>query len=118
MNRYQTYKKFYKEYAREYQRKWRRTEAGKASVRATYERRYAERSEIILSSKNRPCVDCGHSYPHYAMDFDHVRGEKKFEVGLRGRGCSLEALQEEIDKCDVVCSNCHRVRTFTRVGNS
>jgi hypothetical protein len=49
------------------------------------------------------------------MDFDHVRGEKRYTIGsLCGSNLSLDYLAEEISKCDVVCSNCHRLRTFAR----
>lgn len=114
MTRYEQYQYFYKGYAREYQRGWRKTKKGRESIRETQTKRYAVRSAIILEAKNKPCKDCGHEFPSYVMDFDHVRGDKKFEIGLRGRGSSLEALREEIEKCDVVCSNCHRIRTFAR----
>jgi hypothetical protein len=55
------------------------------------------------------------------MDFDHVRGEKLFDVSrMVGPGLSLELIKAEIAKCDVVCANCHRIRTFERrhKGNS
>ena len=50
------------------------------------------------------------------MDLDHVRGEKLFELGsTRGRQSkSIIAMEAEIAKCDVVCSNCHRERTHQR----
>jgi hypothetical protein len=47
------------------------------------------------------------------MDFDHVRGEKKFYLG-RGRFSRLDLMQEEAAKCDVVCACCHRTRTVNR----
>lgn len=58
-------------------------------------------------------MDCGDSYPPYVMDFDHVRGVKTRNVGNM-RTCSIETIQREIAKCDVVCSNCHRERTHSR----
>ncbi len=46
------------------------------------------------------------------MDFDHVRGEKKFNLGsVLALNVSAEILDEEIAKCDIVCANCHRIRT-------
>ena len=68
--------------------------------------------EFILQSKSEPCRDCGKSYPFYVMDFDHV-GEKKFNLGgAHKRG--IDKIKQEIAKCEVVCSNCHRIRTFIR----
>lgn len=67
-------------------------------------------SEYIRQQKNSPCEDCNVEYPSYVMDFDH-RENKKFDVSA-GRSCSsLKKIKEEIEKCDLVCSNCHRVRT-------
>jgi hypothetical protein len=86
--------------------------------RRNEQRREAVR-RIIREAKNRPCSDCGVQYPVYVMDFDHRDGgEKRFNIGrdaLGGR-CTVEALRDEIEKCDVVCANCHRMRTHGRSG--
>lgn len=70
----------------------------------------------IRETKNVPCADCGQSYPYYVMDFDHRPDEnKKFELGrIVHRSSTRKQVAEEIAKCDVVCSNCHRERTFKR----
>lgn len=70
-------------------------------------------NSTIREKKNVPCKDCGKIYHYCVMDFDHVRGEKEFNVASHGLR-SISKLLEEIDKCDVVCSNCHRLRTFNR----
>lgn len=58
-------------------------------------------------------MDCEVSYPSYVMDFDHVRGIKFKEISQMCRAAfRIEKIPEEIEKCDLVCSNCHRVRTF------
>jgi hypothetical protein len=81
-----------------------RLEAGRH--RRTAARKY------VAEIKNRPCMDCGIVYPWYVMDLDHVRGEKLSDVSsLVDNGASLARLKTEIVKCDVVCSNCHRIRT-------
>jgi hypothetical protein len=69
--------------------------------------------EIIRSLKSRPCTDCHIQYHFSAMQFDHVRGEKKFEVS-HGDTRLLQAVMEEASKCEVVCANCHAVRTWKR----
>ncbi len=49
------------------------------------------------------------------MDFDHRDGEvKKFNVAHAMRFSTLNALLREIAKCDIICSNCHRIRTHNR----
>jgi hypothetical protein len=65
--------------------------------------------------KDRPCKDCKRKYPPYVMDFDHVKGRKAFAIGDGLRtGKSFEKIVAEIKKCELVCSNCHRIRTHTR----
>lgn len=69
--------------------------------------------EYLKAVKNQPCADCGVSYPYYVMDFDH-KGGKVFNIGA-GRGVSMARLKSEVAKCDVVCSNCHRERSWGNV---
>lgn len=72
--------------------------------------------EMVSLAKRRPCLDCDQSYPHYVMDFDHVRGEKIGHIAVLVHECvPIVMLEEEIMKCDVVCANCHRERTFSRI---
>ena len=67
--------------------------------------------EEIDKAKDVPCGDCGKRYPPYVMDFDH-RSNKKANVSDLKRYCSVQRVLEEIAKCDVVCANCHRERTY------
>lgn len=67
----------------------------------------------LEQEKSKPCKDCGKSYPYYVMDFDHVRGEKRKNLGAVYIW-KRETLEAEIAKCDLVCSNCHRIRTHLR----
>lgn len=59
-------------------------------------------------------MDCGVSYPSYVMDFDHRDPSlKKFELGdALSKVYSIQLVLDEIAKCDVVCANCHRIRTY------
>jgi len=59
-------------------------------------------------------MDCKISYPYYMMDFDHVRGTKHSNVAELINTLSKKRLDEEIAKCEIVCSNCHRARTYIR----
>lgn len=59
-----------------------------------------------------PCPDCGVRYPYYVMEFDHQR-DKLFNVGeYAANNNSWRVLKEEIAKCEIVCANCHRLRTY------
>ena len=66
-----------------------------------------------IKEKN-PCMDCKVSYPYYMMDFDHVRGQKHSNVAELINTLSKKRIDAEIAKCEVVCSNCHRARTYIR----
>jgi hypothetical protein len=74
---------------------------------------------IVREAKNQPCADCGIQYPYYVMDLDHRPGSGKLAnmTRLVNRGRSKEVLEAEIAKCDVVCANCHRMRTYQRKQN-
>lgn len=76
--------------------------------------RYERQTAVLRSLKDGPCVDCGIRYPYYVMQFDHVKGVKKFDIGRGGVNRRLEVLMEEIAKCELVCANCHAVRTHLR----
>lgn len=68
---------------------------------------------IIRARKSVPCADCNQRFNHVAMDFDH-RENKKFTIS-NNMTLNIEKILKEINKCDVVCSNCHRVRTHNRI---
>ena len=69
---------------------------------------------MIREAKSAPCSDCGVSYPYYVMDFDHVRGQKAFTIGRGINSASVEQVRAEIEKCDIVCANCHRIREHVK----
>lgn len=60
----------------------------------------------------RGCADCGYKAHHVALDFDHITPDKKLNVC---NAKSIEQAKSEIQKCEVVCSNCHRIRTYNRL---
>lgn len=73
------------------------------------------RRETWAMKENSGCVDCGEMYPHYVLEFDHKPGFEKLGgaahiYALKGKILGLE----EIAKCDVVCANCHKIRTHNR----
>lgn len=82
-----------------------------------YQRDRAARFRQLLNVlKDAPCTDCGKKYPPYVMDFDHVRGRKKYALSRMTHKCSERSLLEEVAKCELVCANCHRERTHKRGG--
>ena len=73
----------------------------------------SEAIDQFVSAMSQPCTDCGVPYPYYVMDWDHIK-DKKFNVSRMGSLGSEKLILEEIAKCELVCSNCHRERTHKR----
>ena len=72
---------------------------------------------VIASKDGKLCMDCSGKFPPYVMDYDHRDPTTKIcnpcEIFTKGWG--LKKVQEELDKCDLICANCHRERTFGKV---
>jgi len=63
---------------------------------------------------NKICVDCNNQYHPQILHFDHVSNNKIKCVSKMLVSSSIEKIQNEINKCELVCTNCHRHRTFIR----
>ena len=98
---YQRYKQYYKDKAKK----------RLAIIREEY------RNRIFEYLAAHPCVDCGEGDP-IVLEFDHTRGKKVTTISTMIRHAyGWEAIQQEIQKCDVRCANCHRRRTYERNGS-
>jgi len=65
--------------------------------------------------KGRPCADCGQTFHPAAMQWDHLPEFEKFaSLGDLVRRGSRELILREVVKCELVCANCHAVRTVRR----
>lgn len=85
----------------------------KAQRKVILKRNYQFTWDYLLA---HPCVDCGNSNP-IVLEFDHVSGEKIAPVSvLVHDSWSLENIQNEINKCEVRCANCHRIKTSKDFG--
>ena len=71
--------------------------------------------KYIISVLSAGCVDCGNSDIR-VLEFDHISNDKFKNVSALRTG-SLEKIKEEIAKCEVVCANCHKIRTYGRMNN-
>jgi 5-methylcytosine-specific restriction endonuclease McrA len=65
---------------------------------------------IIDYYKTHRCVSCNESNP-LVLEFDHLRDKKYAISDLIAGGLSIQILKEEIEKCQVLCANCHRIKT-------
>lgn len=62
-----------------------------------------------------PCSQCGESDPS-VLEFHHRTGKSMDLSRMIGDGYSVSTIQAEINKCDVLCANCHRKKTMTDRG--
>lgn len=77
-------------------------------------RRYRKEVQDYLRDlkESTPCKDCGENYPYYVMDFDHLRDKKGNLAQMHAN--TMKVIKEEIAKCEIVCANCHRERTYNK----
>jgi hypothetical protein len=84
------------------------------SLRSGMARRHRNRLLVWRYLMHHPCALCGEADP-VVLDFDHV-GDKYRDVGLLiGASCTAKILAE-IQKCRVLCANCHRRHTAASAG--
>ncbi len=75
--------------------------------------RWRTRKIKALIYKGSSCVDCGLSYPqtpYSVFDFHHLDSNEKDVDWSKLRLRSWDKVTEELDKCVLLCANCHRIR--------
>jgi hypothetical protein len=78
-----------------------------------------KRREVWEIKEQSGCIDCGEKYPHYMLHFDHKpEFEKNGSVSEIYSRHGREKGLEEMAKCDIVCANCHAIRTYNRNQNN
>jgi len=84
------------------------------NTRNVLRRRHRNRSHVLVFLREHPCERCGEADPN-VLDFDHVRDKVRHvtEIALGG---GWSALLAEIEKCRVLCANCHRRHTAATAG--
>jgi len=83
------------------------------AMKRTRKARLLKRKHVD-SLKKVPCYDCGIKHPPIVMDFDHREPNDKIVEVAKAvvANWSLDRILDEVEKCDIVCSNCHRLRTY------
>ena len=89
-------------------------EAALAAKKKSSTRRRDLRKSIINERRNRPCTDCKREFPVCCMEFDHLRDKIKTVSQMMIGEAPVERILAEIEKCEVVCTNCHRTRSRSR----
>ena len=117
----------YNEYQREYRRARRKSDPDYRAQCVRWQKeyldrypekraeKYAARTErrrearaLLWDLKDQPCVDCGGRFHPAAMDFDHVRGTKRYAIVVNN--ILRDDILFELAKCELRCANCHRTR--------
>jgi hypothetical protein len=57
------------------------------------------------------CARCGFNAHPAALDFNHIRGEKKFNISQDPKRAWAD-IEAEMAKCEVLCRNCHSIYTY------
>ena len=92
-------------------------ERNKSTYFERNKRYQAEIKSQIDLLKEVPCADCRQIFPSICMDFDHIYGDKINDVSQLRYSNSLKKILQEIEKCEVVCACCHRIRTSNRLNS-
>ncbi len=80
-----------------------------------HEARNAAREFVYNYLSTHPCAECGEANP-VVLEFHHREGKEKAISEMVGGGYPIETIRSEIDKCDVLCANCHRKKTMSERG--
>jgi hypothetical protein len=92
-----------------------RKETRKKEIKAWRKQRRRQYEVLVQDAKDKPCADCGKVYPYWVMQFDRIKPGKVDDVSsMVGQVRSLPLLLTEMQKCEVVCANCHANRTHLR----
>lgn len=105
-----------KEKQREAQRRWAKQNRKDNPNHRVYLNQIREENKLKVRAlkESAPCMDCGNFYAHYVMDYDHRDPSTKVRtVSALVNAFTWAAVLLEIEKCDLVCSNCHRIRTHS-----
>lgn len=98
------------DYYREWYHKNKHRIRNKKNESATKARRIM-RQFVFDYLKTHPCVECKENDP-VVLEFDHIRGNKIDSVSnLVRKGCARKTIIKEINKCQILCANCHKRKT-------
>ena len=103
-----------KQYRNEWYERNKTAERLKAKERQSI-RRKEFKEWFNLYKESLKCTECGFSHPA-ALDFHHINpNEKEFTISKLKHFGSKEKLLKEIEKCVVLCANCHRIHHYDEI---
>ena len=72
----------------------------------------AQTRKALIEYLGGICVDCRKSEPEVKLEFDHILPcEKEFRIS-RALSMSWKKLKTEVDKCHLLCHDCHMEKTY------
>ena len=77
-----------------------------------YKASMRDKKDSLVEYKGGKCVDCGGTFPSCCYHFDHRDPSQKTSGIAQMMHRPIEEMKTEADKCDLVCANCHAIRTF------
>lgn len=82
------------------------------AYRRTVNMKHQQKKKLLVrAAKEKPCTDCGVSYPFYCMELDHIDpAQKSFKLSA-WPDHSVPDIERELLKCRLLCGVCHRLRT-------
>ena len=85
-------------------------------VAQAHYRHVADYRRLVVNrwKRRKGCVDCGYRASYDALELDHLPGKKGVYTVASMMYRSWKRIKEEIAKCEVVCANCHAIRTRQR----
>ena len=75
--------------------------------------RWKQTKKKAVVYKGSKCNDCPITYPEYSFhifDFHHLDPNTKDMDWKKLRQCAWDKITNELDKCILLCANCHRLR--------
>lgn len=75
-------------------------------------KRWTKRKINAIKYKGDVCKDCKKSYPPSVFEFHHRNPKTKKFMWTKLRLTSWKIILKELDKCDILCANCHRIRHY------
>jgi 5-methylcytosine-specific restriction endonuclease McrA len=106
-----------REYHREYAKTYNKTEKFKSYQRTYVKKKRSERKAKAIELKGGKCAQCGYDRCSYALEFHHLSHDTKdkdiSQFFIRN---TWEGVLKELEKCILLCANCHRELHYTSGG--
>jgi hypothetical protein len=77
-------------------------------VNAWANKRRKKRKQMAVDYLGGKCSVCGYKKCLGALEFHHQKGKKDFNIGEMAKRTNWEITKKELDKCVLLCANCHR----------